>query len=497
MYKNPATLDHEARAIVDAYAGKSLSPKDKATIPVQDMPSQRSDRRIHNMEEVALGYTENEVRAEAMRCLQCKNKPCTEGCPVSIDIPAFIAEAAKGHYEDALSVINKSSLLPAICGRVCPQENQCQKFCTVGKINKSVDKSVAIGRIERYVADWCRDFDVEPIPEVAAPSGKKVCVVGTGPASISAAADLRKAGHAVVMFEALHKAGGVLSYGIPEFRLPKKIVAHELEKLVKMGVKVELNYLVGRTRTLRQLMDEDGYDAIFIGTGAGLPKFMHIPGENAVGVFSANEYLTRANLMKAYDVQNAAPPMYPATRVAVFGGGNVAMDSARMARRLGADVVDVIYRRTEEEMPARKEEVAHAKEEGITFRFLHNPVAVEYTQDKFQKVTGVRMIRCELGEPDASGRRSPVEIPGSEETVPYDAVIVAIGNSSNPLIKSTTPEIETNKRGNFIVNEETLETSIPGVFAGGDIVLGAATVILAMGQGRKAAKAINAYLATK
>ncbi len=497
MYKNPATLDHEARAIVDAYAGKILSAKEKASIPPQDMPSQRADRRVHNMKEVALGYTENEIRAEAMRCLGCKNKPCTQGCPVSIDIPAFIAEAAKGHYEDALKEINKSSLLPAICGRVCPQENQCQKFCTVGKIAKNVEKSVAIGRIERYVADWCRDFDVEPIPEVASPTGKKVCVVGTGPASISAAADLRKAGHTVVMFEALHKAGGVLSYGIPEFRLPKKIVSHELEKLEKMGVKVELNYLVGRTRTLRQLLDEDGYDAIFIGTGAGLPKFLHIPGENAVGVFSANEYLTRANLMKAYDVQNAATPMFPAKRVAVFGGGNVAMDSARMARRLGAEVVDVIYRRTEEEMPARREEVAHAKEEGVHFRFLHNPVAIEYTPDKLQKVTGVRMIRCELGEPDASGRRSPVEISGSEELVAYDAVIVAIGNSSNPLIKSTTPEIETNKRGNFVVNEQTLETSIPGVFAGGDIVLGAATVILAMGQGRKAAKAMNAYLAAK
>lgn len=497
MYKNPATLDHEARKIVDMYVGKTLTPKDKASIPVQDMPSQKAERRVHNMEEVALGYTENEIRAEAMRCLQCKNKPCTQGCPVGIDIPAFIAEAAKGEYEQALAIINRSSLLPAICGRVCPQEHQCQKFCTTGKINKDVDKAVAIGRIERYVADWCRDFDVEPIPEIAPKTGKKVAVVGSGPSAISAAADLRKAGHEVVMFEALHKAGGVLSYGIPEFRLPKKIVAHELDKLRKMGVKIQLNWLVGRTRTLKQMMYEDGFDAVFIGTGAGLPRFMGIPGENAVGVFSANEYLTRANLMKAYDVKNASTPMYPASRVAVFGGGNVAMDAARMARRLGAEKVDVIYRRSEAEMPARKEEVAHAKEEGVNFLFLHNPVEVEYTHDKAQKVTGVKVITCKLGEPDVSGRRSPEPVPGTEQVIPYDAVIVAIGNSSNPLIKNTTPEIETNKRGNFVVDPDTLETSIPGVFAGGDIVLGAATVILAMGQGRQAAKAINAYLAKK
>ena len=497
MYKDPATLDHEARKIVDMYVGKTLSPKDKAAIPVQDMPSQRADRRIHNMDEVALGYTENEIRAEAMRCLQCKNKPCTQGCPVGIDIPTFIAQAAKGEYEKALATIYQSSLLPSVCGRVCPQEQQCQKFCTTGKLNKDVNKAVAIGRIERYVADWCRDFDVEPVPAIAPFTGKKVAIVGTGPASISAAADIAKAGHKVVMFEALHKAGGVLSYGIPEFRLPKKIVAHELEKLDKMGVQVRLNYLVGRTRTLKQMMTEDGFDAVFIGTGAGLPRFMGIPGENAVGVFSANEYLTRANLMKAYDVNNASTPMYPAKKVAVFGGGNVAMDAARMARRLGAEQVDVIYRRSEEEMPARREEVAHAKEEGVNFLFLHNPLAIHYTEDKQQKVTGVEVITCELGEPDASGRRSPVPVPGTEEVIPYDEVIVAIGNSSNPLIKHTTPDIETNKRGNFIVNPDTLETSIPGVFAGGDIVLGAATVILAMGQGRKAAKAINAYLQSK
>ncbi|MFA6845646.1 MAG: NADPH-dependent glutamate synthase, partial [Sphaerochaetaceae bacterium] len=427
------------------------------------------------------------------RCLQCKSKPCIQGCPVSIDIPSFIAEAAKGNYEASLGIIGRSSLLPSICGRVCPQESQCQKYCTMGKLLKDVDQSVSIGRIERFVADWCRENGKESLPFVAPATGKKIAVVGSGPSSIAAAADLRREGHTVVMFEALHKAGGVLVYGIPEFRLPKAIVAHEIDKLRQIGVEINLNYLIGRTRTLKQLVEEDGFDAVFIGSGAGLPNFMNIPGENSVGVFSANEYLTRSNLMKAYDTVDSMTPVFPAKRVAVFGGGNVAMDSARTAKRLGAEVVDVIYRRTEVEMPARKEEVAHAKEEGINFLYLHAPL--EILCDEKQKVTSIRLIECRLGEPDASGRRSPVEIPGSEKVYPYDAVIVAIGNTSNPLIKATTPEIETNKRGNFIVNEDTCETSMKGVFAGGDIVLGAATVILAMGQGRKAAKAINEYLA--
>jgi glutamate synthase (NADPH/NADH) small chain len=494
MYRNPQEIEAEAKEVLAKFGGKDLNARDKGHLPPMEMPTQKPEERIKNMHEVALGYTDDEVRAEALRCLDCKGKPCMQGCPVSIDIPAFVAAASRGEYEQSLAVLSESSLLPAICGRVCPQENQCQKFCTMGRIRGNVDESVAIGRIERYVADWCRENGKETLPVVAPSTGKKVAVVGSGPASISAAADLRKAGHEVVMFEALHKAGGVLVYGIPEFRLPKDIVAHEIDKLVKMGVEINLNYLVGRTRTLKQLKEEDGFDAIFIGSGAGLPKFMGIPGENAVGVFSANEYLTRANLMKAFDTADAFTPLYPAKHVAVFGGGNVAMDSARMARRLGAEQVDVIYRRTEVEMPARKEEVAHAKEEGINFLFLHAPLSIEYTADKFEKVTGVKLITCKLGEPDASGRRSPVEIPGTEKVYPYDAVIVAIGNSSNPLIKNTTKEIETNKRGNFIVNEETCETSIPGVYAGGDIVLGAATVILAMGQGRKAAKAMNAYL---
>jgi len=497
MYREPEELAQQAKEIVEKYSRREPTAKEKGTLPVGEMPTQKASERIHNMQEVALGYTVDEARAEAMRCLQCKAKPCIQGCPVAIDIPAFVGKVAEGDITGASDVIKESSLLPAICGRVCPQENQCQKFCTMGKIHNDVDASVAIGRIERFVADWCRENGKESLPSIAPATGKKVAVVGTGPASISCAADLRKAGHEVVMFDALHKAGGVLVYGIPEFRLPKTIVAHEIDKLSQMGVKIHLDYLIGRTRTLKQLFEEDKFDAIFVGSGAGLPKFMEIPGENAVGVFSANEFLTRANLMKAYDKEQASTPLYPAKRVCVFGGGNVAMDSARMARRLGADVVDVIYRRTEVEMPARKEEVAHAKEEGINFMFLHAPVDIEFTQDKFQKVTGVKVITCKLGEPDASGRRSPVEIPGTEEIIPYDAVIVAIGNASNPLIKSTTPQIETNKRGNFIVQEETCETSMKGVYAGGDIVLGAATVILAMGQGRKAAKAMNEYLASK
>ena len=372
------------------------------------------------------------------------------------------------------------------------QENQCQKECTVGKAHKDIDQAVAIGRIERFVADWARENGVTPAVTIAPDSGRKVAVVGSGPASIAAAADLRRAGHGVWMFEALHKTGGVLVYGIPEFRLPKKLVETEIEKLAAMGVHIETNYLVGRTRTIHELMEEDGFDAIFIGTGAGLPKFMGIPGENHVGVFSANEYLTRSNLMKAYDEGHSRTPLYHARRVAVFGGGNVAMDAARTALRLGAEKVSIIYRRTREEMPARKEEVEHAHEEGVEFLMLSQPV--EITADEHGRVNGVVVRDCVLGESDESGRRRPVEIEGSEHLIPYDCVIVAIGNASNPLIKMTTPEIEVNRRGNFIVDEETGQTSIKGVYAGGDIVLGAATVILAMGQGRKAAAAMNSYL---
>ena len=490
--KTPEVLDKEAREVLSSLP-EVLTAKDRAGIPHQEMPQQDPKERIHNMSEVALGYTESEALVEACRCLQCRNKPCVSGCPVGIDIPRFIKSITEKDYPGAMDVIQESSLLPAICGRVCPQENQCQKYCTVGKMHKNVDEAVAIGRLERFVAD--HEKDNAKLPEVAPATGKKVAVVGSGPASIACAADVRRMGHSVTVFEALHKMGGVLSYGIPEFRLPKSLVEKELSKLEAMGIEFQRNVLIGRTRTIKELMEEDGYDAVFIGTGAGLPKFMNIPGENLISVFSANEYLTRSNLMKAYDTEHSLTPYFHSHKVAVFGGGNVAMDAARTALRLGAETVDIVYRRTRDEMPARKEEIEHAIEEGCNLRTLSQPV--EIIGDDNGIVRGVVIRRCELGEPDASGRRSPVEIPGSDYTVDYDTVIVAIGNASNPLIKKTTPEIETNKRGNFIVDEETNETSMKGVFAGGDIVLGAATVILAMGQGRKAAAAINAYLEEK
>lgn len=495
MHVSKEELDRKAQEVLQECEGVALTVKTRIQIPLQDMPSQDPQVRIKNMEEVALGYTENQVRAEALRCLQCKNKPCIKGCPVGIDIPAFIAEAAQGEHAKALSIIKESSSLPAICGRVCPQESQCQLYCTVGKSLKDVEKSVSIGRIERYVADYGRENKCESLPSIAPETGKKVAVVGSGPAGISAAMDLRRAGHTVVMFEALHKAGGVLVYGIPEFRLPKKIVEHELQTLVDMGVTIRRNYLVGKTRKISDLMGKDGFDAVFVGSGAGLPRFMGIEGENYVGVFSANEYLTRSNLMKAYAVGEALTPLFDSKKVAVFGGGNVAMDAARTAQRLGAEEVTIVYRRTEVEMPARREEIAHAKEEGVKFLYLHAPLKI--TANEHGRVNGVELIRCELGEPDASGRRSPKEVPGSEQLYEYDTVIVAIGNSSNPLIKATTDGIEVDRWGNFIVNEETCETTLQGVYAGGDIVLGAATVILAMGQGRKAAKAMNEYLLTK
>lgn len=485
-------LDRKAKEALKSLP-QTLTVKDRMAIEHQEMPSQDPDVRKHNMDEVALGYSEDIAVLEAQRCLNCKNKPCMSGCPVSIDIPRFIERIQNRDFKGALSVIQEESILPSICGRVCPQEAQCQKYCTVGKALKDVDKAVAIGRLERFVADY--NASDESVPEVKAPTGKRVAVVGSGPASIACAADVRREGHDVVMFEALHKTGGVLSYGIPEFRLPKHLVDKEIKKLEKMGVDIEKNVLIGRTRTIEELKREDGFDAIFIGTGAGLPKFMGIPGENLVGVLSANEYLTRSNLMKAYDKANSHTPEYEGRRVAVLGGGNVAMDAARTALRLGAETVDIIYRRTRSEMPARKEEIEHAVEEGCSIRMLSQPV--EILGDDKGRVRALVIRRCELGEMDASGRRSPVEIEGSDEEIAYDEVIVAIGNASNPLIKLTTPEIEVNRRGNFIVDEETNQTNMEGVYAGGDIVLGAATVILAMGQGRKAAKAINEYLKGK
>ena len=490
--KTPEIIEKEAKEIL-ASLPSTLTPKDRSAIPHMDMPVQDPKERIHNMSEVALGYTEDEAIVEASRCLQCRNKPCVNGCPVGIDIPAFIHKITEKDYSGALSVIQESSLLPSICGRVCPQENQCQKYCTVGKMCKDVDKAVGIGRLERFVAD--HEADKSTVPAIAPETGKRVAIVGSGPASIACAADVRRAGHSVTVFEALHKMGGVLSYGIPEFRLPKRLVDKEISKLKDMGIDFEKNVLVGRTRTIKELMEEDGFAAVFVGTGAGLPKFMGIPGENFVGVLSANEYLTRSNLMKAYDTKNSHTPEYEGRRVAVLGGGNVAMDAARTALRLGAECVDIIYRRTRAEMPARKEEVEHAVEEGCNIRMLSQPV--EILGDESGRVRALVIRKCELGPVDQSGRRSPVEIEGSDEEVMYDEVIVAIGNASNPLIKLTTPEIEVNRRGNFIVDEETNRTSIEGVYAGGDIVLGAATVILAMGQGRKAAKAINEYLKGK
>lgn len=470
---------------------RKLTPKERLAIPPQEMPTQDPEVRKHNMQEVALGYTEEQAHLESLRCLQCKNAPCVPSCPVRIDIPGFIAKIAEGEYAEALAILRKSNLFPAICGRVCPQEVQCQATCTVGRSLKDVDKAVSIGRLERFAADWERLQGTLAVPPVKPKTGKKVAVIGSGPAGLAAAADLAKEGHEVTIFEAFHKPGGVMVYGIPEFRLPKEIVRREIEVLEKMGVKIVTNFLVGRTRSLKELLEKDGFDAVFIGSGAGLPKFMGIPGENLVGVFSANEYLTRANLMKAYDRSKADTPIYPAKRVAVLGGGNVAMDAARMALRLGAEEVFVIYRRTEKEMPARAEEVAHAKEEGIVFRFLEN--AKRILGDEKSRVVGIECLSYELGEPDASGRRRPIEIPGSEHIFNVDSVIVAIGNESHPLIRQTTPELAVDKHGH-IITDESGKTSMDRVYAGGDIVLGSATVILAMGQGRKAAASINALL---
>jgi glutamate synthase (NADPH/NADH) small chain len=490
-HKSAEELKRDAVKIWSEIKGKDLKVKERLAIPVQDMPSQDPSERVGNMKEVAVGYSMEQVLIESSRCLQCKTAPCVKGCPVAIDIPGFIKAAEEGRFEDSLAVIRKSSLLPAICGRVCPQESQCQELCTVGKSLKDVEKAVSIGRIERFAADYERVTGKKTIPPVAPSTGKKVAIIGSGPAGITAAADIRKVGHDVTVFEAFHKPGGVLVYGIPEFRLPKSIVQDEIDTLQEMGVKIETNFLVGRTRKLKDLIEKDGYDAVFIGSGAGLPKFMHIEGENLVGVLSANEYLTRSNLMKAYDPASADTPIYKSKRVAVLGGGNVAMDAARTAVRLGADKVYIIYRRTEKEMPARVEEVGHAKEEGVDFRLLKNPKRI--LGDEKGRVTAIELLSYELGEPDESGRRRPVVIEGSESILEVDTVIVSIGNDSNPLLKQTTEELETNKWGNIIADEDG-KTSMERVFAGGDIVLGAATVILAMGQGRTAAAAINRML---
>lgn len=493
-YKAPETLNLEALAIRESLnlpRGLSqIKNKNRAAIPQQDMPSQEAGIRSANMEEVALGYSENQVIVEASRCMECKNAPCIKGCPVNIDIPGFVAAAAKAEFDQALEIIKDSSMLPAICGRVCPQEKQCMELCTLGKIKKDPMQSVAIGRIERFLADRGAEKEQPPV-EKAPSSGKKVAIVGSGPSGLTTAADLAKLGHEVTVFEAFHKAGGVTVYGIPEFRLPKAIVQKEVDSLEAMGVNFVYDYLIGRTRTIKELMEKDGYDSVYVANGAGLPKFMSIEGENLVGVFSANEFLTRANLMKAYDKEKASTPIYKSRKVAVFGGGNVAMDAARTALRMGAEEVHIVYRRTEAEMPARVEEVHHAMEEGIIFDLLTNPVAI--VGDDNGRVAGIECLKYELGEADESGRRRPMAIEGSEFFMEIDTCITALGNSSNPLVTGTTPELNTNKWGNITVNEDGM-TSMPGVFAGGDIVQGAATVILAMGDGRTAAKGIHEYL---
>ena len=449
------------------------------------MPTQTPDERSRNFKEVALGYTREQAIDEAQRCLNCKNMPCVSGCPVHIAIPKFIHEVAQGDFEAAYKTLTASSSLPAVCGRVCPQESQCESKCVRG----IKGEPVAIGRLERFVADYHNAHSAEK-PEKPQSNGHKVAVIGSGPSGLTCAGDLAKLGYDVTVFEALHLAGGVLVYGIPEFRLPKAIVQKEIDTLIDLGVKVETNVVVGRTITIDELMHDYGFEAVFIGSGAGLPKFMNIPGENLKGVYSANEFLTRINLMKAYQPDSATPIQH-GRHVAVVGGGNVAMDAARCARRLGAEV-SIIYRRTEAELPARREEVEHAKEEGIEFRFLTNPVAVLGNEQGW--VSGIRCQQMELGEPDASGRRRPMAVEGSEHDLPMDCVIMALGTSPNPLIKSTTEGLETQKWGGIIVEEETGKTSRDGVYAGGDAVTGAATVILAMGAGKTAAAAIDKQL---
>ncbi|MBR4949857.1 MAG: NADPH-dependent glutamate synthase [Clostridia bacterium] len=457
------------------------------------MPTQSPEERAKNFSEVALGYSEEVAISEANRCLNCKTMPCVSGCPVKIRIPEFISEIKEGNFEKAYQIISESSSLPAVCGRVCPQENQCEAKCVRG----IKGESVGIGRLERFVADYHNTFS-ENEPKKTQSNGKKVAIIGSGPSGLTCAGDLAKKGYQVTVFEALHTAGGVLIYGIPEFRLPKKIVAKEVETLKKLGVKIETNVVIGKTLTVDELFDM-GYKAVFVGSGAGLPNFMGIPGETLNGVYSANEFLTRSNLMKAYK-ENPQTPIMKGGKIAVVGGGNVAMDAARTALRLGAEKVYIIYRRSMEELPARHEEVEHAMEEGIDFKLLCNPVEIlgynnpdDIRDSRNNFVKGIKCVKMELGEPDERGRRRPVEIPHSEFEIAVDTVIMSIGTSPNPLIKSTTNGLEVNSRGGIIVNEDGL-TSKEGVYAGGDAVTGAATVISAMGSGKTAAKAIDEYL---
>ena len=458
---------------------------------LKKVPVREQDPKVRatNFEEVCLGYNQEEAMEEASRCINCKNAKCVQGCPVSIDIPGFIHQVKEGNIEEAYKVIGKSSALPAICGRVCPQESQCEGKCIRG----IKGEPISIGKLERFVADYALEHDIKPVG-AETKNGHKVAVIGSGPSGLTCAGDLAKLGYDVTVFEALHELGGVLVYGIPEFRLPKqKVVAKEIEKVKELGVKFETNVVIGKSTTIDQLMEEEGFEAVFIGSGAGLPMFMGIPGENANGVFSANEYLTRSNLMKAYD-DAYDTPIIAGKKVAVVGGGNVAMDAARTALRLGAEV-HIVYRRSEAELPARVEEVHHAKEEGVIFDLLTNPKKINV--DEKGNITSMTVIKMELGEPDASGRRRPVEIEGSEYDIEVDTVIMSLGTSPNPLISSTTKGLEVNRRKCIVAEEENGQTSKEGVFAGGDAVTGAATVILAMGAGKAGAKGIDEYLNSK
>lgn len=461
----------------------------KEKIPRQPMPEQAPAERVRNFKEVPLGYSDETARLEASRCLQCKRPTCVDGCPVRIDIPGFIRAIGDGEFLESIRVIKLTNSLPAVCGRVCPQEEQCEKLCVLAKKGESV----AIGKLERFAADYERERERLVITPPVEKKNGRVAIVGSGPAGLTAAGELAKMGYHVTVFEAFHSAGGVLVYGIPEFRLPKAIVQYEVDALIKLGVEIVLNRVIGSAGTVNELLAE-GFDAVFIGTGAGLPLFLEIPGENLRGVYSANEYLTRANLMKAYRFPEYDTPIARGDSIAVIGGGNVAMDSARMALRLGSKKVNLIYRRSRVEMPARVEEVHHAEEEGVVFQLLTNPV--RFIGDEMGRLKAVECVRMELGEPDESGRRRPVVVKGSEFSIDAEVAVVAIGNGPNPLIPRTTPGLELNKRGNIVADEESMKTSRRGVFAGGDIVTGAATVILAMGAGRKAALAIDKYLKT-